>query len=340
MSLSVVLTDSFDGYTTATQRWSSGLAISVGNGRFGTNALYAAAVTSNFAYTNLPSNYTSVQACIAVKVTENGQLGIIEFREGTDEHVSICIESGTGHYKVFRDGLNGTLLGTGTLSVYMRKDRWTHIEARVTIHESAGVVKLWVDGVLVFDQTGLDTQNGGTGVINNIHLGDTWSSAGMSAYWDDLVVADATSASGNETLGDCRVEALIPNGNGNSSQWVGSDGNSTDNYLLVDEIPPSSTDYVESSTVGNKDTYAFGNLTSTSGTVLAVQKSAFAAKTDAGSRSIALVSRLSGTEVDSSNHSLSTSYAYYSTVEETKPGGGAWSISDVNNAEFGVKVTA
>jgi hypothetical protein len=65
----------------------------------------------------------------------------------------------------------------------------------------------------------------------------------------------------------------------------------------------------------------------------------YAAKTNAGVRSIASVARLSGTEVDSSDKALSVSYAYLPDIRETKPGGGAWSISDVNSAEFGVKVT-
>lgn len=37
---------------------------------------------------------------------------------------------------------------------------------------------------------------------------------------------------------------------------------------------------------------------------------------------------------------LSTSYLYYQTIYETKPGGGAWTTSDVNSSEFGVKVAA
>jgi hypothetical protein len=142
-------------------------------------------------------------------------------------------------------------------------------------------------------------------------------------------------------LGDVRVQALLPTGNGNSSQLVGSDGNSTDNYLLVDEVPPNEdTDYVESATVNDKDTYVFGNLTPTTGTVFGVQIVAEARKTDAGVRSFKSVARLSATEADGPDTTLSTTYAFYMDKRDTKPGGGSWTITNVNDAEFGVKVTA
>ena len=106
-------------------------------------------------------------------------------------------------------------------------------------------------------------------------------------------------------------------------------------------MPNDDTEYVESSTAGHKDTYAYGNLATASGTVYAVQPVPYAKKNDAGpSRSIVSVARLSGTEEDSAVKTLSTSYAYFGDIRATKPGGGQWTIADVNSAEFGVKVNA
>ena len=51
-----------------------------------------------------------------------------------------------------------------------------------------------------------------------------------------------------------------------------------------------------SATAGQTDTYAFGNLTTTSGTVFAVQASAVIRKDDAGTRSLALVARPGATD--------------------------------------------
>jgi hypothetical protein len=154
---------------------------------------------------------------------------------------------------------------------------------------------------------------------------------------------DTSGTINNDFKGDCRVEAIFPNGNGNSSVLVGSDGNSTDNYLLVDENPPNSdTDYVESSTVGDKDTYNYGSITSAFGVVHGVQICPFVKKTDAGVRSIANVARSSGTEADSASQALAATYGYLPTIKEDDPStpGSRWTVAGVNAAEFGVKVTA
>jgi len=213
-----------------------------------------------------------------------------------------------------------------------------YIEIKVKIDNTTGTIDCHLDGVSEISGTGLDTQNTGNATANQVRLG-----VGAGATWDcaydDYYIADGTG--GQTFLGDVRVEALFPNGNGNSSQFVGSDSNSTDNYLLVDETTPNGdTDYVESSTVGNKDTYTYTDLTPGSGTVYAVQPIPYARKSDAGTRSIVSVARLSGTEADSSAETLSTTYQYLPDIRETKPGGGSWTVADVNNSEFGPKVNA
>jgi hypothetical protein len=211
----------------------------------------------------------------------------------------------------------------------------------VTIDDSTGVVVVKVNEVTDIKLSSQDTRNGGNASVNRIRPQTVGWQSGTALYFDDLVVITTSGGTATDFIGDVRVESIFPNGNGNSSQLVGSDGNSTDNYLLVDETAPNDdTDYVESSTVGDKDTYAYSNVTPTTGTVHGVQLLPYAKKTDAGTRSIVSVARHSGTEEDSSAKTLNSTYAYLPDVRETKPGGGAWSISDVNAAEFGVKVNA
>lgn len=67
---------------------------------------------------------------------------------------------------------------------------------------------------------------------------------------DDLAINDSTGSFETGYPGAGEVIVLRPNGNGDNSGWVGSDGNSTDNYLLVDEVPPDAVDYVEENTSG------------------------------------------------------------------------------------------
>ena len=155
---------------------------------------------------------------------------------------------------------------------------------------------------------------------------------------DDLYVCNGAGTSNNDFLGDVAVYNLLPNGNGFYSQFVGSDADSTDNYLLVDEAGnPVTTDYAGSPTDGNKDTYTFQDLPVSSGTVLGTQVGMYAAKSDTLAKSIRSVARLSGVDATGTDHTLQTSYDIHDDIYETKPGGGAWTIADVNNTEFGAE---
>jgi hypothetical protein len=134
---------------------------------------------------------------------------------------------------------------------------------------------------------------------------------------------------------------LYPSGNGNTSNWVGSDGNSTDNYLMVDETSPDSdTTYVESGTSTNKDTYAFGDISHTPTSIYGVQVTTYAKADDAGARLIGVVTRSAAADYNASvTHALGASYAHHPTVLETDPAtAAAWTKTNLNAAEFGVRV--
>lgn len=246
-------------------------------------------------------------------------------------------DNALGKVEVYGNG-GATLIGTSTHVISPATDNYYELKIG-SFHDTTGSVEVRVNGVVEVSLTNVDTKGSANGTADRFtFLG---SLSGQATLWDDFYVCDGTGGSNNDFLGDCRVQMLLPNGDGNSSQWVGSDGNSTNNSLLVDEgTPNNDTDYVTSGTVSDKDTYAFGNLASTAGTVAGVQVNVYARKDDAGTRKIVTVARVSATEVDSADISVTTSYLGYVDLRETKPGGGAWTITDVNAAEFGVKVTA
>ena len=161
---------------------------------------------------------------------------------------------------------------------------------------------------------------------------------------DDLYICDSSGSRNYDFLGDVRIDALLPSGNGNSSAFTGSDGNSTDNYALVDESAPNSdTDYVESSNVSDVDTYAFPDLSHSPVSIAAVQICATAKKSDAGARSLACVTRSNSTDTAGATQSLSTSYACMLEVVESDVTAGSpldWQTANLNAAQFGVKVAA
>lgn len=328
--------DSFDHYATADQaaKYTSVVAntITTSAGRNGTSGLRFTGSTGRADLT-LDAQATWIVG-FAYKTNRGSATsnGIVRFVDGGTLHVDLRHDA-SGNLFVTR---NGTTLATGT--AVLAANTSYYIEIKVTIADAGGVAVVKVDGVTDINFSG-DTRNAGNASANIVSLAGSTS---VTSDIDDYYICDGTGSSPyNDFLGDCRVEALFPNGNGNSSVLVGSDGNSTDNYLLVDETAPATADYVESSTVGDKDTYTYTNLTATSGTVYGVAVRPYAAKTDAGSRSIVAVARVSTTEVDSSALTLSNTATYpLEAPRTTKPGGGSWSISDVNGAEFGAKVNA
>jgi hypothetical protein len=331
--------DGFDHYPAAEMlhKWSSwSNTVSFVTGRFGGSALSTASRSVTKVLDNQAEWIIGFGFQHLGVSTATGPF--LRFMAGATIQDDLYWDASALKLSVRRGG--STVLGTTTLQ--LNANVWYYVELRLVFNDTTGVVQLRVNGVQDINLSSQDTNNAGGNVADRIQFGDPGAS-NINVSIDDLYLNDATgSAPMNTFLGDCRVETIYPNGNGNSSQLVGQDADSTDNYLNVDETnSDDDTTYNESSTVGNKDTYAYGNLAVTSGTVYAVQILPWARKTDAGTRSIVTVARLAGTEVDSSAYSLPDTYTYVGqNIRETKPGGGAWTISDVNSAEFGVKINA
>lgn len=219
---------------------------------------------------------------------------------------------------------------------------WHYVEVKATIADAGGIAQVWVDGTQYVDFTG-DTQRSTETTKDHIRFGHPNANSGTAYrfHYDDFYYLDTTGSTNNDRLGDVRVETIRPNGNGNSSQWVGSDADSTDNYALIDEATLDTADYVGTSTPTNKDTYAYESISLTAGTVHGARIVSHAQKTDSGAASINHVTRSSASETDSSSMALSgvSAWAYYQSFQETDPnGGGAWSVSAINAAEFGVKM--
>lgn len=272
----------------------------------------------------------------------NTQIVVLRLIDGATTQVALS-QTATGAMIVQRGG--PTTLATTTTVFTSNTDYY--IELFITISDAAGVVKMNVNGVaetLTFvtgNSTNQDTKNSANASADRIQFATGSAGQGVTTRYSDIYICDGTGSTNNDLLGDMRVECLFPNGTGNSSQFVNDAGNSTNNYSHVDETTPNGdTDYVESGTVNDKDTYTFTDMIATSGSVYGVQILHYEKKTDAQVRKVGGIARLSSTETTGADEVLTTAYQYGMSIAETKPGGGAWSIGDVNNAEFGQKVTA
>lgn len=220
-----------------------------------------------------------------------------------------------------------------------------YVEIKAVFSNASGVVIVNVDGVEVLNVTGADTQATGNAYATRFSLGAQGNGNGKTMVYDDLYIMDGTDgtatqgAAFNSFLGDVRVDDLLPESAGDSTQWTPSTGN---NYQCVDETTRNDdTDYVSSSNIGDKDLYNVPSLSSATGTVKAVLVTMRARKDDAGTRTIKAKVKHGGVEGNGVNHGLSTSYAYLQDVFGINPStSAAWTIAEVNAAQVGVEVVA
>lgn len=339
--MSLLFCDSFDHYATAdiNTKWTGNQVASISaSGRNGTSAFYGN-YQNCYMYKALPvSSSTLIAGFAHYGSSFTGSNTLVSFYDGTTAHV---------HLRYTTSGLvlyqgNGTVLGSTAYVVLGAS--WRYIELKATIADgTGGSAEVRVNGEPVITVTGVDTRNGGNASANTVYLGQLDGVNGMgSFYYDDFYVCNDQGSVNNNFLGDVRVECLRPTDNGASSMWLGSDGNSVNNYALVDEVTPNGdTDYVASANVGDVDSYTMGNLSTPSGTVYGVQQLQYARKDYSGTRGIAPVVRIGGTDYVGTNAPIGDSYLYYGQVRETSPATStSWSILEINDAEFGVKVTS
>lgn len=211
---------------------------------------------------------------------------------------------------------------------------WQHIGIDFKVDASAGWCNVYVDGVLAMEYSG----NTGSVSATALSFGKLESFSHTSDFYhDDMYIDDTTGEAAPAAPPVLRFYPLFPDGTGTYSQWTGSDGDSTDNYALVDEVPSSSTDYILSATADQIDSYTTSTISLFTGQrINAVIPTAEIRKIGATAK-IALGTRLGSTDSVGSDKDLYSSNAPISERQTTKPGGGAWTQSDLDSVEILIK---
>lgn len=212
---------------------------------------------------------------------------------------------------------------------------WYHIGIDVKIDSSAGWVYVYKDGQDVLHYTG----NTGNSDVGQVRIGHVMHNYQWNySYYDDIFVDDTTGESTTAVVPIKIFRYITPvTGSPTYAQWDGSDGNSTDNYALVDEVPPSETDYVCTNVVNELDSYQMSTFTlDTSETIKSVIPLAYV-KRYGTTEQIALGTRYSSTDVIGSDQSPSSTYSYRWERQTTKPGGGSWDQTALDGVEVVIK---
>lgn len=264
-----------------------------------------------------------------------GGINIIQFQEGGTVHIAVTIDA-SGFLVVKRDT---TTLATATTHPIVANS-WYYIEVKVVIHDTTGSVTVHVDTetpTFSGSLTGIDTKNGGTGNVDRVVFNGHYSYP--YCLFDDIYICDDAGSTNNNFLGICVVETLLPQtGAGTHQDFTPSSG--TDHGAMVDEASvDDDTTYNSSLTVGHQDSYNYPSLALT-GSILGIQTALYTKKSDAGARTVAPLVRTASTTTPGAAVSPTTSYKYYSQLWESKPAGGAWTESDINALEVGMKIVS
>jgi hypothetical protein len=207
--------------------------------------------------------------------------------------------------------VNGTTMAQGATSA--AGGEWHLVELYVSI-SNTGAIQSKIDGVADIDYSG-DTQPGAGTTIAKVEF----RQEGSVSHNPYLYVDDITIATG-DWIGDVRYDAaLVPTADTAVKGWTPSTG--ADNYALLDELPPSDTDYVSSGSAGAKDLYEMSNWTPAVSTyeVQFIVDWIRAKKDVAGDQQIRSVIKSGSTESSGGSIDLSTTYRYYGRILATDP---------------------
>lgn len=286
-----------------------------------------------------PSSMSTITMGCALLINQDtSQPDFLDFNEGTTVHLRFALLA--GQLKIYLGPTNTTLIATVPGFTI---NAWNHLEINITMGGAGvGVLKVLLNSSLVVNLTGVNTVNGGTGVIDNItnKLIQTESALPDShrVSIDDLYIANDMGP-----YGDCAIKTLIPNAVGASSGWTRSTG--TTNYTLVDEVPYNTTDYVSALSTGTQDLYNLTDSGYTTGEVLATQVQAVASKADAGIVAGPLlgVTRSTGgvlrKETIATTAQISTTYVPINgAIQTTDPNGDPLTLARIDGMQAGVEI--
>jgi hypothetical protein len=252
---------------------------------------------------------------------------IISIWDGSTEQCAIGCDT-SGHLIAYKND-NSTVLETSANTLSL--DTLYHIEAHFVINNSAGSIKVKVNGNSAgwIDLTNVDTQASSNSTCNVFMFSNAKSVSGGSRY-----ICDIACNADTDFIGEASVSPTLVNAAGTNAEWTASAGS---NYTCVDESSASETDNVSTSTDSVKDSYNFESVASNA-TILAAVHTMIAKKEDAGSAYIKPLCISNSVEYLQASIPVPAAYSAIQAIYQLDPNTSAmWVNSAFNAAEFGQK---
>jgi hypothetical protein len=226
-------------------------------------------MTARFYFPSLPTTPYSNAICHML----NGSLNHsqLSFIVGTNGEINI-------HRGRAVDG-NGGANGTNSSGLIASTDpilvasAWNHVEIQAYIHDTAGWVRIAVNGVHRYELTGTDTKFDSSNVAS-IGQNQSYLDSSGGFYMDDYIIYDFTgdpavdtdfcpsydSGTGIATgyIGELQVWPLFPNGDTAEADWAKSTG--TSGYPLIGETTPDDSTYIYSTALNDLSEFDLEDL--------------------------------------------------------------------------------
>lgn len=264
--------------------------------------------------------------------TSSGWYKLIQIMAGSQFHILICHN---GLDLIVR--LVNSSTASATIGNILEPQRWNLIELKAKIHDSTGYWYLYVNGVEVSSGTSLDTKYS-TSDVTAIRF----YTRGNLSNIGDFYCCDLTGSTNNDVLGPFHIQGILPDANGDDSDWTPSANAS--NYTEVNEETANEGNYVESGTANQQDLYNYEDLSGTWDEIFGIQINSRLLLDTAGSETVAIVCSSNGTE-DSANFTVTEDttigagdeFQFVRILEDDPDTSNAWEAADIDVAQFGVK---
>jgi hypothetical protein len=264
-----------------------------------------------------------------IAIGNNYQIPIMKFYDAASVQ-SLLYVDGLGRLVLY-NGNFSSIQATGTHS--LTNGLWYFLEMSITFNNTTGAFHIKINNNDDINVTNINTVTTANNFASRVQL------SGTNTFWDDFRVFDTTGPNNNTFIGDCKVETLFANGPGASTQWTPLSGA---NWQNVSEIAvDDDTTYNFTTTPGNQDTYTFQPLAHINSNIHVVGTNLVQRKDNPGSKTTAQLAHLGGSDFVGGNIPVLDTYYTNEQLYETNPNTTvSWTPTDVNTAQFGIKLIA
>ena len=321
----------------SSKEFTGGIFSSVASPRSGAYSndirLYHGTPTNRYFYQDVPATRQIRAAYAGYKEnlgTSDGNFLVV--RAAAANLIEVNLVSATDDLELVVDGVQKDV----TIDSPVLATTWQHFGLDCKIDNAAGWAYVYLNGVEILSFDG----NTGNSDVESVRFGspDSAITGAGSFYVDDCYIDDTTGEGSSAVCPLLRFEWIYPDTTGNYDQWIGSDGNNVDNYLLVDERPPGTADYVEEDTVDEFDSYAMTTYALGAGEQIDAVIPIVYAQRYGANEEIALGTRFSGADVIGSDQDPGFgAWSHLLERQTAKPGGGAWTQAALDAVEVVIK---